>query len=365
MKVGIITFHRALNYGAQLQAYALQQYIESLGYDSSLIDYWPKYRQENIKVFSFQNFIKMSWKHKLLYLYETMFTFIRKYQRIKNTRDFVNRYFKTSNLNKYDVIVCGSDQIWRKIDYPLFHDYDETYFGGDRFQSTRKISYAASMGTVKFGSKRDESRFISLLNNFDAISVRESGLLELVNSHGIRATLVCDPVFLIGKNGWEKIIDNSMIPQEPYILYYNHQLLNITTKFVNKLSVSKNLPIIEMRGETSPFCYSSRFKLTCNAQRFISLLAGADYVVTSSFHGVALSVCLKKQFFFASRAYKSNRILSLLSTLDLLDREIGENNFHDIADKHIDYEIVSPKLNNYVQQSKLWLQENLKNEENK
>ena len=34
MKVGIITIHRASNYGAVLQAYALREFIKELGYDA-------------------------------------------------------------------------------------------------------------------------------------------------------------------------------------------------------------------------------------------------------------------------------------------------------------------------------------------
>ena len=360
MKVGIITFHRVVNYGALLQAYALQQYIESLGYDSSIVDYWPHYRQETLKVFSWKNFINMSWKHKLKYVYATMFTFIRKHRRIKNTRSFVKRFIKATSEKEYDVIVCGSDQIWRKIKYPLFHGYDETYFGGGIVRSSRKISYAASMGAVKFFTQQDETRFISLLSTFDAISVRELELQDYICSHNIRAAVVCDPVFLIGKKGWEQLIDKTLIPKEPYIFYYNHQLLNKTTDFTNKLSACTNLPVIEMRGEVSPFCYSSRYNLTGNAQEFISLLYGAEYVVTSSFHGVALSVCLSKQFFFASGSLKSNRILSLLTIMGLLDREIGNSNIQAGDIKQIKYENVTPKLNSYVLKSKVWLQENLK-----
>ena len=42
MKIGILTFHRALNYGAFLQAYATKSFLGSNGFDAEMVDYWPK-----------------------------------------------------------------------------------------------------------------------------------------------------------------------------------------------------------------------------------------------------------------------------------------------------------------------------------
>lgn len=39
MKVGIITYHRAHNYGAVLQCYALQEVLKRMGHDTQIIDY--------------------------------------------------------------------------------------------------------------------------------------------------------------------------------------------------------------------------------------------------------------------------------------------------------------------------------------
>lgn len=358
MKIGIITFHRVVNYGAQLQAFALQNYIESIGYDCSIVDYWPNYRQETLKVFSLKNLLAMPLKRKLVYIKDTLLTFVRKSKRLENTKLFASTYLPMSSEKKFDVLVCGSDQIWRKIHYPLFNGYDKTYFGGgDEVKAVRIISYAASMGAVKFDTKSDENQFGALISNFDAVSVREIDLKNLLDQRfHIQSELVCDPVFLIGKEEWDRLIDRSLIPEIPYVFYYNHQKLKITTHFANKLASKKRLPIIEMRGEVTPLHYSSRYRMTANAQEFLSLLYGAEYVVTSSFHGVALSVCLQKQFFFSSSTIKSNRITSLLSLLNLMSREIKSV---DMAFSEIDYSEVAPLLDDYVSRSRKWLKDNL------
>lgn len=50
MKVGVITFHRAINYGAALQTYALQKALTGLGFDSEVIDYRCDHMEELYKL---------------------------------------------------------------------------------------------------------------------------------------------------------------------------------------------------------------------------------------------------------------------------------------------------------------------------
>ena len=53
MKIGILTYHRAINYGAILQSYALQAFLEQHGFDASFVDYWPDYHKAFYKIFNF------------------------------------------------------------------------------------------------------------------------------------------------------------------------------------------------------------------------------------------------------------------------------------------------------------------------
>ena len=52
-KIGIITFHRAKNYGAVLQAYALQHTLEQLGSDCEIVDYKCENIDNGYKPFQF------------------------------------------------------------------------------------------------------------------------------------------------------------------------------------------------------------------------------------------------------------------------------------------------------------------------
>ena len=44
-KVGILTYHKAINYGANLQAVALRTVLENLGAEAFFYDYYPDYHK--------------------------------------------------------------------------------------------------------------------------------------------------------------------------------------------------------------------------------------------------------------------------------------------------------------------------------
>lgn len=356
MEIGIITFHRPKNYGAELQTYALQTFLHQQGHDVSVVDYWPEYRKETEKLLSLKQLRNVSWRKKMRLLVQAPFVYRRFKKRWKSTIQFVNKYLHLSDKHNYDVVIYGSDQIWRKMKYPLFKGYDPVYFGNDYVFARRKVSYAASMGRVAFANKTDENRFLELLKNFDAISVRESDLKKYIDEKlGKDIPIVCDPVFLLDKNSWRSFVDSSVIPKSPYIFYYNHQELSVTTEFSDYLSKRTGMPVIEMRGQITPFHYSKRYRLTADAREFVSLLSGAAIVVTSSFHGVALSICMGKQFYYASHSSRANRIVSLLNSLELDGRKI-ENNFEQMLQgKPIDYSTIQRNKIAIVQSSKNWL----------
>ena len=89
---------------------------------------------------------------------------------------------------------------------------------------------------------------------------------------------------------------------------------------VEELVSKTGYKVIEMRSYMPFFHYGRRYRLTADAQEFISLIHGAEYVVTSAFHGIAMSIIFEKQFFFTSQKKQANRVASLLQTLGLESR---------------------------------------------
>ena len=230
MKIGILTYHRAENYGALLQAYGLKIYLSSLGHDVSFVDYWPEYHQKYHKILRMDKILYGSLKEKLVSIYNVLFWGMFRYRRRRNLQRFMHEhlgltqnplYSKDNDIVKgYDCVVYGSDQIWRKQSQISDIGFNSWYFGSDNIITPVKIAYAASMGQI-LCSEDDNSYLIKYLGGFSHLSVREQDLKEKLNTLGFHPELVCDPVFLLPKEEWRKIFS----PQE----YKEKYILNLAS----------------------------------------------------------------------------------------------------------------------------------------
>lgn len=197
MKIGILTFHYAHNYGAMLQAYALSTWLNNNGYDAVIIDYRLPFIYDNHRKFTFRQFVKYYRSNNNLLFsflkaaknYRTHRNFCRM---VKWTRfeDFLNNILRKTDyiesieqINQLglDTIICGSDQIWNE---KLTGGYIPLYFAEGIKKSINRISYAASTGDNSVESDKVHC-FCSLLTNFDHISVREKGLSDFMNLKGV------------------------------------------------------------------------------------------------------------------------------------------------------------------------------------
>lgn len=173
MKVGILTFHCANNYGAVLQCYALQEYLRSLGHEAYVIDYRPDYVVRRYKVFSRRNWIVRDFKKTIKKLFSEPYLCIVRYKRNKRLESFIknryNLYPYSADKSVFDAIVLGSDQIWNPN--LTGKSFDEVFFGKDFH--CKKISYAASNRTESL-SPAEEAFYIKHLAELDSIGVREN-----------------------------------------------------------------------------------------------------------------------------------------------------------------------------------------------
>lgn len=351
MKIGILTYHRSLNYGAELQAIALMNYIKGMGHDVTIIDYWPKYRTDRWGKILSLPFLKALREVELM----TM-TCLRTHMRKRNTAKFIKKYMNLSDIHdRFDIVVYGSDQIWRKFSTANFRGYDKVYWGEGVISAKHRITYAASMGKISVKGDNDKTFIIDHLNNFQAISLREQDFIDYCRlTFDIHFPKVLDPVFLLSETEWKELVPDKNVPQFKYILYYTIMYNKETQRIVDVLQKQTGLRVIEMRMTIPEFHYGSRYRYSADAQEFISVLRNAEYVVASSFHGVALSLKFNKQFYYAGSKTSSNRIISLLNSLGLLDRIIYEGGVINIHEK-IDYQKTNRKLSLLEKESKEWL----------
>ena len=358
MKIGIATYHRSENYGALLQAIALRQVLQQIGHKVYYIDYWPSHQR------SIYAIPRLSWKFMLKHPLRGLSLFrdnILKHKRKANFRKFINKYitpYCRSVEEEYDIIVYGSDQIWRKQDN---HDgkekcYNPFYFGVNSIKAKKSISYAASSDNILL-SREDRETFRALLSHLDAISVREDSMLSEIKSLGfINAELSLDPTLMLGRNTWDKIIPTNVVSSDKYVLYYDLQdCLNLND--VIEFTVSRGLVLKRIVGRAS-FPNETFDDSTCSPYGFLQYVKNADFVITSSFHGLVFAIIYHKPF-IVSCSYSPYRMRSLLKSIGCEDRMVPVRSNLHFQFKDIDYDVVEMKLSEIRKSSFTYLVNNL------
>lgn len=356
MKVGILTFHRAHNYGALLQCYALKKYIESMGHTVSFVDYWPDYHANTYNLLPDFTSISLKGKIKALLLFligiDRIFRRRRVYLKFMQSNLGLERevQYKTDDSmknDKYDVVVYGSDQIWWSSTLPSFKGYDSVYWGKQSINAKKKITYAPSMGVVNYND--EELKLLkNMLDNFDALSVRENAVKELLEKNfGLKSKVVLDPVFLLDKIQWEGFCESTSPPaitNQKYIFFYQLMRDDDACRLVEKAAQYFGCRVIEIRGRVDSLSFGSRFKQTVCPIGFVQLIRNAHFVVTTSFHGTAFSLIFEKQFFAIGMGKNSERAKSLLANIGVESRYIDNASNPDFSEV-IDYEQVNLRIN--------------------
>ncbi len=344
MKIGILTYHRSHNYGALMQAIALRRVLSDMGHQATFIDYWPAYHWHMYQVFSLPRMMSRKgvdgkWK----YLKSCIKYWRYRKERKASFDQFIAEYiepYTSSEHDVYDMIVHGSDQIWRK--QPEIHTYNPVYFGKHTFQAAKKISYAASMGKLS-EKEADRQKIKRLLSNLSDISVRERDLLDLVHSLGYTAAHQdIDPTLLLTAEDWVRMFNLKRNDSgERYALYYRI-LDSFDVVKISRFAESKGLKLKTIYHDAAGQNTESQIT-TADPRRFLELMYNADFVFTSSFHGLAFSLLFHKPF-LASFTKNSGRAASLLADLDLSDRLISPKVALPAQLNEIDYTPIDSKL---------------------
>lgn len=344
MKIGILTFHCAHNYGAVLQCYALQEYLRSLGHDVCIINYRPEYLASPKARFSPRKFFtihlcKALKKFFKIQLYRKSYD---KYQTFEDlyfclTECICEKENLSNVINQFDYIVIGSDQIWNKN----YNGNDKIWFAQiDGVNNVKYITYAASAGDVmNFPIKRDKIK--NELSNFIYVSVREQELANVLSDY-INVECVLDPSLLLPPDIWKKFYNILPRRKKNYIVTYQAREDYNVFRIAKELARQLNCEIITTDFCESSFNSFSKHKILSPIE-FISLIKNAKCVVTTSFHGTAFSIITKTPFYTIRLNDNADlRSESLLNSLGLIDRFV-EKDWIPIY-KDIDFTEATKKL---------------------
>ena len=325
MNIGVLTFHRAYNYGARLQCYALTCYLKSLGHDVKVIDYYPDYFKEEYALIPFKRIVKARLLTKFALLLESLlFLPLKAIRRLRFDRFLSNlplseRLSSSSKqYGEYDIVFVGSDQVWNK---QLTGDSaDPLYTGNVKHKGIKLVAYAAS--TNVNSTAVDTSFYQQVLGNFERVSVREDVFCDICNKilPGCAITVV-DPVLLLGRKEWETI---AVKPKENnYLLVYTVPSNPSVMKLARMVAESRKLKIIELVPNIK-YLYKNNARQVAAPEEFVGYFLYASYIVTTSFHGTAFSINFEKQFStILLGSSVDDRSVSLLNKLSLESRAVS------------------------------------------
>ena len=301
MRAGLITFHFAHHYGAQLQALATMKAIQGLGYECEIIDYRLPHTTRTNQLFKKSGSVRgmVSDAHTALHYA----AFKRRFDRFEafvaeemslSSRRYTSVEQLRSAPPEYDVYVAGSDQIWNPF---IFADkqFDPAFlldFGGEG----RRIAYAPSLGVPSLPEDKAEE-LKRYLAPFCALSVREKrGKVVLREAAGRDARVVLDPTLLLNGEDWSKLA-NPERRKGPYILCYFVSDPGEAAPYALALSQKTGWPIVQLAGARQKIDGASELVFDAGPREFLALFRDTAAVVTDSFHGAAFSLQFKKNFF--------------------------------------------------------------------
>ncbi len=316
-KIATITFHWAVNYGAVLQAYALQKYLLLHGADTQIIDYVPR-RVELSKIF-----LALKKRDHLFFKKRKLLRSFCRQELKLSKKTYRNNRALYQCADGYDAIICGSDQIWNES----FTNGAEgkptlSYFLNFAGNDTKKVAYAVSFGTQQL-SQQTKDLVAPQIKDFYRIAVREHSGKEIVNDLGMEAVVTLDPTLLLPREVYEKLLDGkSFCPAQKVFSYILHDGQTMAQKVCHL--VQRHFEQKEQDGS----------ELYIDLRQWLFDLSHAEFVVTNSFHGAVFSVLFHKPFVLlpVERSGMNDRIQTLMSALGLTDRIITNE---DEAEKAI------------------------------
>jgi hypothetical protein len=363
-KIALLTIHNANNYGAILQAYASQKVLSRYG-EVRTIDYDNKYLSHHLDLirFSFSTHGIKMLAHDLLRL-PYRIQVVSKFKKFVKSNLNLTQKLSSEELMKgeaghFDMYICGSDQIWNPEIVNPDKQIDPIFFLYFAAKGTKKISYASSIGNHHY-TDEEKIEVKKLLQDF-TISTRESDgvkkLSEILPDKKISHVL--DPTLLLSKDEWLESLNINPEPKEKYILVYSVPRTELIREAVDFYAKKLNIKVVAIDQMLFPLTKVNRHIKNAGPKEFIELYANASFVITDSFHGTCFAINFGKPFVSISAGKRSNRIVSLLSLLDLDERLVSKEEELKKISFEIDVKQVLKKLENAKNYSKRFLKDHL------
>ncbi len=353
MKISIITVLNTVNYGSALQTLATQKFFEKLGLEVEFVDYWRKDQTKKARIrriiLDKKKTVKQWIKKPLRDFFEIQAInesekVFRKFilEKIHLTDKTYSTFEElTNDCPQADMYATGSDQMWNSgwnqgIERSFFLEYVP--------EEKKRIAFATSIGKIKF-EETEAKEIIPLIQKYDLITLREQSAVDLLGNYGVDGSLVLDPTLTLNKEEWFEIIPEKK-REKPYLLVYQLHLTHDNANFseaIKKIAEQKGLEIVRIAYSHSDRKVGEKVVLP-EVFEFLSLIKGAEFIVTDSFHGTAFSINFNKQFAVIYPEHFSTRMDNILQLTDLQERRYRNSDTIDKWEKQISYEPINAIL---------------------
>lgn len=321
-RIGIYTFWNVPNYGAFMQAYALQRVLESLAPKDEIKQIGYLCKKHYNSYYAFIN-CQHKWSWVNPYFYRDILERLHHRQQTYNLRNFLQYYESIPHISvsrvkeldniPFDVVILGSDIIW---DYSQKQFGDDPHLFGGNFNARKIISYAPSFGTVTVDmSVPDYVR--QGLNRLEAISVRDENSAHIIEKiTGNKAIIVLDPTLL-----WNFKKDKNVVcPDIPkYILVYGIEFSEKMICQAKKYAAEHHLKLIWLKSGSENFnwCDEVIEQQELTPFEWAGYFSKAEAVMTSRYHGLLFGLIFERPIIFYPIPFIMAKASSLIDSLDL------------------------------------------------
>ena len=347
MKIGILTYSKANNFGAMMQALALKHTLEErYKADVYFVNYYSVLQENNdglkLKICNMaqlvKQFIRMPFRKQIR-------TRIQKFTDFRS-RNFVfsskkmNEYTSQEELveefDKFDIIIVGSDQVWNVEN----DGFTPVYYLPFKLKA-RKITYAASIGVSQVEKLKEYSVY---MDDFFLLSTREEKAKKILEECTHKTVdVVLDPTLFVDSDFYDTLLKGYkceyLAVKEKYMLavFYGRKNLSKFRKSAEKLAQKFSLPLKIINVNFGAAAYASNLINDAGPLDFLSLIKNAECVCTNSFHIMAFALIYDRPFYVFEDNALDVRKVGILKTLKLQDRIVYGDDISSITKLDCDF----------------------------
>ena len=362
MKIAILTFFESENYGTVLQAYATQKYLEMQGHTAELLHIKRMINGKSSHYASANK--KPTLGERIRYKAVSVVKKKSIEEKGKKFKAFRDKYLQVSKyydsdeqlineLEDYDLFVSGGDQIWNP-----YHKVFSSHYMFDFLPAQKpRISYGSSFGVSEIADSAILSSMRDNLTKYQAIGIREQSGVSIVNSMGLDAMQVLDPVFLLN-NYWNDFVRERPQKRKYCLVYALIGYPEAEKKKIAEFAKKRGLEVVILPYNRQNSLNGFKKEFGLSPEEFLNYIAHAEYVFTNSFHGLAFSILFQKQFTLLG-CDSEEGLAKRERLIDLLEQfKIGDRNFEN-AHSVIDYNAVNKLMQSKVNESKKYMRESI------